>query len=64
MQENAVTKGRGEVENSGGKKSKCRKELSSRQSTQLTRNSYTGRWVGGKWVENREIQGALRRAAN
>jgi len=46
MQENAATKGRGELENSGGKKSKCRKELSSRQSTQLTRNSYTGRWVG------------------
>lgn len=64
MQENAVA-----GENSGGRRmGKRRKELSSRQSTQLTRNSYTERQTtgseGGKWAENREIQGVRRGAAN
>lgn len=35
-------KGEGAGKTAGVKRSKSRKELSSRQSTQLTRNSYTG----------------------
>lgn len=51
-------KGGGAGKTPGVKRSKCRKELSSRQSTQLTRNSYTAdgcekvqgwREVAGKW---------------